>query len=69
MGNNSCNCLNKIKLNLDFGKDSEIFFENIESNESFLNQKGYYSNRSNTNFTKKKYRTFIFSKYTCFYQF
>ena len=53
MGNNSCNCLNKIKLNLDFGKDSEIFFENIESNESFLNQKGYYSNRSNTNFTKK----------------
>ena len=53
MGNNSCNCLNKIKLNLDFGKDSEIFFENTESNESFLNQKGHYSNRSNTNFTKK----------------
>ena len=55
MGNNTCNCLNmsKIKSNLNFGKDSEILFENIESNGSNLNQIGHYSNRSNTNFTKK----------------
>jgi len=55
MGNNSCNCLNisKNKLKFDFGRDSELLFDNIEFDGSNLNQKGIYSNRSNTNFTKK----------------